>query len=42
MYTVLDKDILYMGIYIVNKTLFYGNEAGGALRVPDRALSSST
>ena len=34
MYTVLNKDILYMGIYIVNKTLFCGNEAGGALRGP--------
>jgi hypothetical protein len=30
---VLNKDILYMGIYIVNKAFFfYSNEVGGALR----------
>ena len=32
MYTVLNKDILYMGIFFVNKTFFYSNEVGGALR----------
>ena len=29
---IIYKEILYMGIYIVKKTFFYGNEVGGALR----------
>ena len=29
---IIYKDILYMGIYIVKKKLFYGNEVGVPLR----------